>query len=799
MARKTAGRLIEAGDLIGAIELLESRQGSDAFLLGQLYLFVGRIEDATLLAGRLRAGKNADKRGRVAWLLGRIAAAERRWAVAAEQFALSIGWLASPVSRCHALLDTSELALLCRDPQRARVAFDRAQAEQANDDALCAGRGALVEGWLALDAERQGDAELASARAVALAGDAGASLRAWELGWQSRQLRAGWQLAAEEPGLALAELERAQQRIDGLADRLPPPDRAGFLARDSVHRLIVDQQVLHAALLAQQGPRARTRRAELVREHNALLHFETVARAMAAENQPERLLELVLDTCIEVSGAVRGFLILDDAGEMTFQLARNLDQQQIESAKFEISHTIAWQVIRTGQPVLANNATADPRFSTAPSVVGLALNSILCVPLLQGGATVGAIYLDHPEREAAFGKFELQICETIAAQASLAIANTRLLSNLTAHSALLESRQAEIEALNLELSKFNGRLQQKVGRQQAEIQQVREALASRQKQLEQQYRLEGIVGRSPAMQKVFSRLDKAAQTEFTVLVTGESGTGKELVARALHFTGPRKQQPFVSENCGAIPQSLMESVLFGHEKGAFTGAAQEQSGLFELADGGTLFLDEVGELSLEAQTRMLRVLQESEVRPVGSRSLRKVDVRVIAATNRDLRQMIRSGAFREDLFYRLDVIRIDLPPLRERGEDIPLLIASFLADLQSGLEVCTEVHDLLAVYSWPGNVRELHNEVQRWITFSREKVAVSDLSPRIALGARVTADGWAAGDPLAISGMTLKALEAEAIRRALQATKGNKAAAARRLGLPRRTLYDKLKQHGLCR
>jgi transcriptional regulator with GAF, ATPase, and Fis domain len=250
----------------------------------------------------------------------------------------------------------------------------------------------------------------------------------------------------------------------------------------------------------------------------------------------------------------------------------------------------------------------------------------------------------------------------------------------------------------------------------------------------------GMLGRSPVMRELYARIEKFAPAKAPVLVHGESGTGKELVARALHDLGPRSRAPFVAENCAAVPEGLLESVLFGHVRGAFTGAVRDHPGHFVAAHGGTLFLDEIGDMPSPMQAKLLRALQEGEVRPVGGTKVRKVDVRVLAASHRDLEDLVRRGTFREDLLYRLAVLRLDVPPLRERGDDIVLLARRFLADAtaRSGrtLEFAPDAEDALAAFSWPGNVRQLQNEMQRVAAIADgPRVERSDLSDEIARGA----------------------------------------------------------------
>ncbi len=324
-----------------------------------------------------------------------------------------------------------------------------------------------------------------------------------------------------------------------------------------------------------------------------------------------------------------------------------------------------------------------------------------------------------------------------------------------------------------------------------EVQRLRRELGRR-------HRFAGLVGVSPAMQEVYDLIEKVAAQEITVMIQGESGTGKEIVARAIHALSARRGGPFIPVNCGAIAESLLESELFGHVRGAFTGAVTETKGLFRAAEGGTIFLDEIAEISYNLQVKLLRVLQEREVRPVGSDRSVKVDVRVVAATNRPLEEAIRDGTLRKDLFYRLNVVSIGLPPLRERASDIPLLVQHFIEvfNERTGRHVCaisSEVLETLARHSWPGNVRELENVVERTFALGTEPVITAkDLPPYLAsepVGMLKTASSQRP--------VLLRDLEAETILRVLRETGGNQVQAARLLGVDRKTIHRKLKKYRL--
>ncbi|MBI3463795.1 MAG: sigma-54-dependent Fis family transcriptional regulator [Planctomycetes bacterium] len=320
-------------------------------------------------------------------------------------------------------------------------------------------------------------------------------------------------------------------------------------------------------------------------------------------------------------------------------------------------------------------------------------------------------------------------------------------------------------------------------------------IASLQAQLQQQYGIGNLIGKSPAMRAVFEKIRLVAETRSTVLITGESGTGKELVARALHQNSSRRSKPFIPVNCAAISGTLIESEFFGHEKGAFTGATERRQGLVQAAHGGTLFIDEIGEMELGLQSKLLRALENRRIMPVGSSREVEVDVRLIAATNRDLDEQLKNGKFREDLYYRLKVVEIKLPPLRDRPEDIPLLARFFIDQITSEnqrpvRDILPEALDLLRAYSWPGNVRELRNALEGIIVLStRQRIDVSDL-PEHTRGA-------AAAQVAIRPGMTMSEIEKEAIRRALEQTGGNRTLAAKMLDLSVRTLQRKIKEYSL--
>ncbi|RME63308.1 MAG: sigma-54-dependent Fis family transcriptional regulator [Nitrospirae bacterium] len=385
---------------------------------------------------------------------------------------------------------------------------------------------------------------------------------------------------------------------------------------------------------------------------------------------------------------------------------------------------------------------------------------------------------------------------------------------ITAHGSIDTAvRAMQLGALDYITKPFRLEETSVVVKKALEFKRLKEENVSLRKQIKERYATYGIIGTSPKMQEVFSLIDKIADTDSTVLITGESGTGKELVARTIHYNSSRSENNFVPINCGAIPKDLLESELFGHEKGAFTGAVSTRIGRFELANGGTIFLDEVGELAPELQVKLLRVLQEREFERVGGIKTIKVDVRIIAATNKDLESLVESGQFREDLYYRLNVIPLHLPPLRERKDDIPLLVEHFIEKhaLNKGRQrpnISPEILGIFMQYHWPGNVRELENVIERLcILASGRNVEIQDLPERLknlsgtkpsASISEIDVQEEIELTPKGIDlNRVINEIETKLILQALEMTGGNKTRASKLLGLNRTTLIEKMKKKGL--
>ncbi|MEM7165470.1 MAG: sigma 54-interacting transcriptional regulator [Planctomycetota bacterium] len=533
------------------------------------------------------------------------------------------------------------------------------------------------------------------------------------------------------------------------------------------------------------------------REREIFLRLLEIGKRLCSMLVLQELLDTILDTVLEITGAERGFLVLKEGenDELSVKAARNIDKESVKKAEVKVSHSISRHVLREGTPVLTGDARADRRTREFPSVVDLRLESVLCVPLRIRGEVVGVIYVDNRFEVDSFHRTHLRFIEFLADQAAVFIDNARLFEENRKKREALGRSKEEVEYLNRELQKM-------LSARELRLRDAIEVSATRERNFTHDY--SNIITQSPKMFQIFEILDRVIDTDISVLVQGSSGTGKELIAKAIHELGRRSSGPFVSQNCAAIPPNLLESEFFGHVKGAFTGAVQDKKGLFQLADGGTLFLDEIGDMSLDLQTKLLRVLEEGEVRPVGGKALAKVDVRIISATNQPLLEMIGNGEFREDLYYRLNVINIALPPLRERREDIPLLIDFFLGRIaeRTGLEK-PEVDETafyhLHHYDWPGNIRELENEVERIFALSSGRISADLLSPAVLDRKDAAGAPPPAGTLKEVITQATEKLEKSVIANTLEKMDWNKSRSARQLGVSRPTLDQKIDKYGLKR
>ncbi len=547
-----------------------------------------------------------------------------------------------------------------------------------------------------------------------------------------------------------------------------------------------------------EGEGGRGRIEALMEHKEKLEHLMEINKAINTELDKKKLLNMIMDSAIMLTNAERGFVVLLEGGKLRFEVARNFDKESVKNPAFKISHSIAEQVAGTGRAVLSSDALTDQRFQEYMSVSDLKLRSVLCMPLKIRNRTIGVLYIDNRFEKGVFTPEDMTVLESFGDQASIAIENARL------HQENLR-KQAELEDAKTKLEQLNALLSKKVEDQQVELVKTRETLERSQKEFTSKYNYDNIIGTSKSMRSVFNLLDRITDSDVSVLIQGKSGTGKELVARAIHFNGPRKKMPFVSLNCAAVSETLLESELFGHVRGSFTGAISNKKGLFEVADGGTLFLDEIGEMSPAMQKKLLRALQEGEIRPVGGKETRKVNVRILSASNEDLKTLVAERRFRDDLFYRLNVVAVSLPELRERKEDIPLLVDHFLTVLaaetrREKLKISKETLRQLVNYPWPGNVRELENEMRRVHALSEGTVEPENLSESVRKRAPAGISDLMDEKPLRdIVKESVERVESEIIVRTLARTGWRKSETAKLLGISRPTLDSKMAQYALRR
>lgn len=518
--------------------------------------------------------------------------------------------------------------------------------------------------------------------------------------------------------------------------------------------------------------------------------IERAARALGGELDLGKLVHKLLAILLQNAGAQRGALLRDENGKVVIEAIASVDEDEVpfpmdlplESSE-DLCRTVVRYVSRTYETVVLGDATQSDRFTEDPYIEREKPKSILCTPILHQGKPVAILYLENNRIQNAFVEDRLTAVQLISSQAAAALENARLHEDLKQEVGVRRQAEEELRRALSEVAELKDRFQ-------TETVYLREELQS-------SHDFEEIVGDSPALNSILHKADQVAATDAAVLVLGETGTGKELIVRAIHARSLRKGHPLVKVNCAAIPGTLIESELFGHDKGAFTGALIKKIGRFELADRGTIFLDEIGDLPLELQAKLLRVLQEGEFERLGSVRTRKINVRIIAATNRDLESAIAEGSFRPDLFYRLSVFPILMPSLRERREDVPLLVWYFITKKQGPLgkrieKVQKETMEALKAYDWPGNVRELENVIERAMI----------LSPGSTLILGESFGAIQPAQPEQPSSQNLEEIERTHILRVIEECgwkiKG-KSNAADRLGLHSSTLRTRMKKLGIVR
>ena len=502
---------------------------------------------------------------------------------------------------------------------------------------------------------------------------------------------------------------------------------------------------------------------ELVQTRARLASLIEINQLLMGTVEAEELLRAILSSAIRLFSAQGCSLGLVDeaAGQLAFTTMEG--EARVEEFRIDLGQGIAGLVARTGQPLVSNDVSTDPRwFGGVDQKTGFHTTSILCVPLKRRGRIIGVIEALNTTKAEGFSQADMELLMVFGSLAATALSRARAFTT------------------------------------------VRNAKVAFQEVIQDRYHL--IAGPSNSMEEVLRLARATAATPSTVLLLGESGTGKEVLARAIHQWSPRADHPFIAVNCTALSPELLENELFGHERGAFTGATGQKKGKFELADGGTIFLDEIGDLAPDLQVKLLRVLQEREFQRLGGTREIRVDVRILAATNRDLQQAMQTGGFRQDLYYRLNVVSMTLPTLRDRRADIPGLVQHFLERScremkrpQLGLDPA--VLPVLQAYPWPGNVRELQNALERAVVLAAgPDVSIADLPVEIRSASRQPSNGApppeAPDDSLPLS-VAVEEFKRLRVRHVLEQTDWNQTEAARRLGLPQSNLSRLMKRLGL--
>jgi transcriptional regulator with GAF, ATPase, and Fis domain len=828
-----AGLLKVRGDIAGAIELYEAavdmgrrsgrrsttRQALLNLINNELYL--GRLSRAQVNIAALREQETQLPKMMLAQLLGLEAdllARQGQHGDAAARFlkcSTAYVELGRKLDAAEAMLEGVLVATRLEHPDAAQLKTQLASAEELLKGAsahrplfcLAQGRVAALLGD-EVDAREKLDASLEAARA--------AQQREWL--WRALEARAELEDRGGQQMLARRDREEALAVLEEIGARLPRDLREVYWndARRKSLRGSVTGQVAHAATeflpfaplsaLPAAGP-TLTRRAGsttssmsqmggLTPLEQRLARILEVNSDLAGELDLQRLTAKIIGHAVELLRAERGYVLLsEDDGALSVHAARGVPDE----ARAEFSRSIAEGVIRSLEPVVTLDAQGDARLKSFASVHQLSLESVACVPILAPtGTAIGALYLETRGRQGQRFQRELPTLRAFADQVAIALENARLVREN-------QRRAEELSETNAELAEAQSRLRELLDGRTEQLKRTRQKLRDARDTLYSHFGYQGLVGTSGAMRKVYALVDRVKDTDVPVLITGESGTGKEVVARAIHSASARSKGKMLGVNCGAIPENLLESELFGHVRGAFTGADRERKGLIREAEGGSILLDEIGEMPVRMQAGLLRVLQEKRVRPVGGTTEEPVDVRILFATNRDLERMVKEGKFREDLYYRIHVVEIHLPSLRERAEDIPQLVDHFLGMFAARYKrerktISKDAQRRLQAYSWPGNVRQLeHVLLNAWVMSEEPELAPDDFE--IPDGFKTLTERERSPSVLRApkKGTTSQHRrdERERIIEALRSCNWNRVKAAELSGIPRRTFYRRLREYGI--
>ena len=753
-AQADLGELGEAFRLIWEAKEVHALSADRKCTRAELQAYCGNEDAALALISDL-----VDPNGSSSMVRARVAASRGDWEPALEH---ALGATSPARANGRALLLAARASIELGREQEAGGLLDRINQESPTDALAVSALRGLLPG---------GDPATALTRIIERAQAQGAARICAEAWADLSELHRARRETEEMRKSAL----RAVEIWDDMATSLPPPLRAGFWCdakRQSMRARCKQKRV---------EPRASSSK-------NVLSPLLTNLRRLTSERDLSKLLSIITDGAVALSGAERGFVLLvDEQGALEAKTIRSAKNQLgEETAAF--SRSIAETVLIDGDPVVTVDATHDTRVQDYMSVHQLMLKSVACLPIESRGRTWGVLYLEHRSASGRFSGTDLTVLRAYADQAAIAIETSQLLERI-------EAQKHDLERANLALREANAHLEQRLHGQAEALQRTQKEIASLQTSTSGGERW-GLVGASDGMRRVYELLERLAGNDVPVVVTGESGTGKELVARAIHRGSLRGDGPYVSLSCGAIPEGILESELFGHVAGAFTGATHGRDGLFAQAHGGTLFMDEIADMPPRMQLDLLRVLQDRRVRPVGGAEERPIDVRLITASKRPLRELIDEGKLREDLYYRLAVVELVLPPLRERRSDIPLLCDHFLRRIaeergERAKRLSREALQRLCAHDYPGNVRELeHLLVNATVFAASDRIEAEELAIETGQASRPSRTELGNYE-------SFKDAERDRILATLNTHGWNRAQAARALGMARRTFYRRLKEHGI--
>ena len=842
-----AGLLHMRGDVAGAIEHFEAavdrgqRAGRIATVrqawlnLANLDLYLGRLARAKSRLEALQAEGDALSRAHDAQRLGLAAELESRLGHVAEAQTLfarcaeAYQALGREADAAEAQLESVLVAAQAdqADYGKLRADIERVRAK-LGEATMHRPLLALAEGRVALSAGAEESARRAIEQAVTSARDS--SHKDWL--WRALEAQADLEQAAGGLLRARHLREEALVLLEAMAASLPRDLREVYWNDSRRRRLrsaAAQSSGTESAIdLGPMLPVATRESAGAISTwlsnpiDQRLAKILEINAELASDLDLDRLTERVIDTAIRLSGAELGLVILRESDGRLRVLSTRATLPDDSRVRFSTS--IAETAISTGQPVVTLSARDDQRMSGWASVHELMVQSVACMPIRAGKTEMlGALYLETRLRPGTRFQSELPMLQAFADQVAIALHGAKLIKEN-------QARAEELSESNRQLQDARERLEELLGNRTQQLQRTRRKLKETRETLFGHFGYHGLVGTSAAMRRVYALIDRVQSADVAVLITGESGTGKEMVARAIHAASDRSRGPFIGVNCGAIPENLLESELFGSVRGAFTGADRDRTGLFREGQGGTLLLDEIGEMPSKMQSGLLRVLQTKTVRPVGGRREEPVDVRVICATHRNLEELVKAGSFREDLYYRIHVVEVRIAPLREHPEDIPQLVNHFLGLFsakfrQERKAVSRDGLRLLMVQPWRGNTRELeHVLLNAWIMSDAEELGPKDFELPVAvspyresknqdelLDASETnanrseyppeiarpKSSRAALAKASVSKVRKGNDERELILDALRACDHNKVKAAQMIGIPRRTFYRRLEAYGI--